>query len=125
MLVCCYIMTSCGDDDDDPNNVSAIVGKWQKYQRINDDGSISDGDPDEFWVYNADGTFQNIDGGDLCEEGTYSVSGNTLTITAHEVNYPEDSYIITGTFRIENGLMTYTYVYDDDPESDTLVFKKV
>lgn len=124
MLVCCFVLTSCGDDDDSGND-SSIVGKWQKYQRVNDDGSISEGDPDEFWVYNADGTFQNIDGGDICEVGTYTVSGNNLTISSHNVDDYNDSYTITGTFSITNNMMTYTFVYSDYPdEPETLIFKK-
>lgn len=124
-VVYCSVVTACGDDDA-PDDTQSIVGEWQKYQRINDDGSISEGDPDEFWVYNADGTFQNIDGGEVCDTGTYTVSGNRLTITAHEVDDASDVYVITGSFSIADGFMTYTFVYDDDPEyPETLVFKKM
>ena len=122
VFLCCSVMTSCGDDDEES---SSIVGKWQKYQRVYEDGSISEGDLDEFWVYNADGTFQNIDGGDVSEVGTYTVSGNTLTISAHADGNYDDSYVITGTFSINNDMMTYTFVYDDYPdEPETLIFKK-
>lgn len=120
-VVYCSVVTACGDDDA-PDDTQSIVGEWQKYQRIDDDGSISEGDPDEFWVYNADGTFQNIDGGDICDTGTYTVSGNRLTITAHEVDDASNVYVITGSFSIADGFMTYTFVYDDDPEyPETLV----
>jgi hypothetical protein len=123
LMLLCSVVTACGDDPDD---TQSIIGKWQKYQRIDDDGSISEGDPDEFWVYNADGTFQNIDGGDICDTGTYTVSGNRLTITAHEVDDASNVYVITGSFSIADGFMTYTFVYDDDPEyPETLVFKKM
>lgn len=125
LMLLCSVVTACGDDDD-PDDTQLIIGKWQKYQRIDDDGSISEGDPDEFWVYNADGTFQNIDGGDICDTGTYTVSGNRLTITAHEVDDASNVYVITGSFSIADGFMTYTFVYDDDPEyPETLVFKKM
>ncbi len=125
LMLLCSVVTACGDDDD-PDDTQSIIGKWQKYQRIDDDGSISEGDPDEFWVYNADGTFQNIDGGDICDTGTYTVSGNRLTITAHEVDDASNVYVITGSFSIADGFMTYTFVYDDDPECpETLVFKKM
>lgn len=125
LMLLCSVVTARGDDDD-PDDTQSIIGKWQKYQRIDDDGSISEGDPDEFWVYNADGTFQNIDGGDICDTGTYTVSGNRLTITAHEVDDASNVYVITGSFSIADGFMTYTFVYDDDPEyPETLVFKKM
>lgn len=58
LMTACLAVVSC-DNDDKPYSPSqqdsAVVGKWQKYARVEEDGSLSGGDPDEFWIFEADG----------------------------------------------------------------------
>ena len=110
--LCCGA-TSCGDDKDLPDSPDAgnkeILGKWQKYATVEDDGSLSGGDPDEFWIFNADGSFINEDGGAVTTTGTYKVEGNTLTILSKEIDGDREEENFTGTFRIEGKYMDYTF----------------
>ena len=124
-------VTSC--DDKNENEPQApedniidypIVGKWQKYQRINEDGSFSVGDLDEFWIFEEDGTFQNEDSGEICSIGDYTLNDNILTIhsLSTDDNAPEN---FTGTVSIEANYMTYTYTVIGDDDYQSYRFKKM
>lgn len=104
---------SCGDVKDNPQNPemgnTEIVGKWQKYGTVQTDGSLSGGDPDEFWIFNSDGSFVNEDGGDITTNGTYTVDGDKLTIISREVDGDGQEENFTGTFQIDGSFMDYTF----------------
>lgn len=113
------VFTACEKDDNSQGSVSpgggntnpgSIVGKWQKYQSIQPDGEISSGDPDEFWIFNSDGSFQNEDGGAITTIGTYTTNGNDLLIESRSVDNPLDRENFAGTYSIDNGFMTYKFV---------------
>lgn len=98
MALVCVGFASCGDDDDsgnDGNSGGTIVGTWYfaSSQNIMEDGERM---PDEFYTANSDdyqelvfkndNTFEewDADKGSWGKRvtGTYSLSGNKLTITA-------------------------------------------
>lgn len=124
----CYMATSCGDDQDSPEPSDAmkkaIVGKWQKYARVEDDGSLSGGDPDEFWIFNSDGSFINEDSGTITTTGTYQVEGKTLTIMSRGTDGNHDEENFTGTFKIEGKYMDYTFTEIGDNDITTYRFLK-
>ena len=107
------LVTSCGDDNDNPQNPGAgnreIEGKWQKYGTVETDGSLSEGDPDEFWIFYSDGIFVNEDSGNLTTKGTYTVEGDKLTIMSKEVDGDGQEENFTGTFQIDGSFMDYTF----------------
>ena len=130
--ILCFFLSinfvSCNDDNDEPENSDVtkneLIGKWQKYAILDEDGSLTDGDPDEFWVYNADGSFQNIDGGEVTTIGTYKTEGQILTIYSHSVDDPNDEENFRGSFVINGDQMTYSFedlIYGD---TATIIFKK-
>ena len=113
MSLFCTIPTACGEDKAEPGTPdaqeSSIVGKWQKYAMVAADGSLSDGDLDEFWIFNSDGSFVNEDGGDITTNGTYTVDGDKLTIISREVDGDGQEENFTGTFQIDGRFMDYTF----------------
>lgn len=124
----CSMAISCGDDQDSPGSSEemnkTILGKWQKYARLEADGSLSGGDPDEFWIFNTDGSFENEDGGEVTAIGTYKVDGNTLTIMSRETDGDRNEENFTGTFKIEGKYMDYTFTEIGDNEFTTYRFLK-
>lgn len=118
-------VSSCGDDEPDnmPTQKKEIVGKWQKYGRVAEDGSLSGGDPDEFWIFGADGSFVNEDSGNLTAQGTYTVEGNVLTIMSCEIGGGKEENF-TGTFTIEGRYMDYTFTEIGDDDFTTYRFLK-
>ena len=124
----CTMATSCGKDKDEPGapdaEESSIVGKWQKYAKVASDGSLSGGDPDEFWIFNKDGGFVNEDSGAVTTRGTYTVEGNTLTIISREIDGDRKDENFTGTFKIEGQYMDYTFTEIGDDDFITYRFLK-
>lgn len=125
-----FMVSSCGDDNDkdsvipDEPSTSAIVGKWQKYGRVEADGSLSGGDPDEYWIFNSDGSFINEDSGEITTSGTYSIEGNKLTIMSRQVDGDFEEENLTGTFKIEGKYMDYNFTEIGDDDYTTYRFLK-
>ena len=122
---------ACGDDKDDNNGpknpegaAKEIVGRWQKYALVETNGSLSGGDPDEFWIFNSDGSFINEDSGEITTKGTYVVEGNTLTIMSQEVDGDLEEENFTGTFKIDGQYMDYTFTEIGDEDFITYRFLK-
>ena len=115
---------SCGNDEDKPDTPpigkQSVVGKWQKYARVENDGSLSGGDPDEFWIFNANGSFRNEDSGNITATGTYTVDGDSLTIMSRGSR--EENF--TGTFKIDGLYMDYTFTEIGDDDYTTYRFLK-
>ena len=128
MSLFCTIPTACGEDKDEPGTPdaqeSSIVGKWQKYAMVAADGSLSEGDPDEFWIFNKDGGFVNEDSGAITTRGTYTVEGSILTIISKEVDGDRRDENFTGTFKIEGQYMDYTFTEIGDDDFITYRFLK-
>ena len=117
------IFTSCGDDNDSPEEPNGIVGRWQTHQVIENDGTITPGDSNDIWVFGSNGNFQNIYDGEIATEGTYKVSGNTLTIN---INDGEDSYSLSGNFDIKDNILTYRFSESNYPnEYETIKLKRM
>lgn len=121
-----FMAISCGDDKDSPqiSTDNELAGKWQKYATVEADGSLSEGDTDEFWIFYSDGSFVNEDGGEITTKGTYTVSDNTLTIMSREVDGDRDEENFTGTFNIYDKFMDYTFTEIGYNNYTTLRFLK-
>ena len=124
-------LAGCGDkDDNEPptpeENIPnfSIVGKWQKYMRLNDDGNFTVGDLNEFWIFYNDGTFENEDNGEICAIGIYILKDNTLTIYSVSAsdNEPEN---FTGTVSIEDNFMVYTFSEIGETDYSTYRFRRM
>ena len=125
-LILC-IATACGDNEDnepqnpdEPDPYTSIIGKWLRYQRINDDGTISPGDLDEFWIFYTDGSFEKEDGGELTSMGNFTISGDNLSIYSVSIPHNEPRNL-TGKLRFENGSMFYTYT--DVGKNDYMTYR--
>ena len=85
------MFTSCGKEAFNP-----ICGKWRGYYP---DGTTLT------LEFKADGTFTQINSGDnKLWSGTFSTSGNSITMIYEKVEYNGRTYAATGT-------TTYTYTY--------------
>lgn len=123
---------SCGDDNDsEPDNPqdgtpADIIGRWQKYRYVEDDGSMSPADYDEFWIYGRDNSFMVEDGGEITDRGTYKVEGSMLIISQYNVDYPTERQEFRGYYEIKNGYMNYqfTEVGEDDGYTE-YIFRKM
>ena len=112
--------------ENEPNpNPDNIVGKWQKYQVLDDDGIWIPGDLDEFWIFNADGSFRNEDGGETTTVGTYQITGTTLTIFSHSIDDPDDVENFSGEFTFTNGFLNYDFYDLETGEESAILFKKM
>ena len=121
-------LNSCHSDKETgellPN--TAIIGEWQKYKVMLDDGTFETGDLDEFWIFNADGSFRNEDGGAITAIGTYKIVNDTqLTINSNSVEDPSREENFSGTFVIDGVLMTYEFTDLSDGYNSTIIFKKM
>ena len=122
---------SCGDDDGDNNDtLEKLIGNWLS-TRVEDSNCIDPNDnsviPDGMCgavpcldlTINANGTYSvtiNFDAVPEVENGTYTISGNTLTIC----EVPNDCDVFT--FTVTN--TTFTIMGDDDGCDQTIIFTK-
>lgn len=123
-------LTSCGGDDNEPENPTTdtqklIIGKWQKYQYINDDGTVESGDLDEFWIFEENGVYKNEDGGNLTSLGNYKLDNSFLTISSYLIDEPSETENMKGIVEFENGYMTYQYTYVGENDYTTYRFRKI
>ena len=128
------VMTvSCGDDNDKDKDepeapkeeeINSVVGTWQKYQRVQDDGSLTSADPDEFWIFDEDKSFLIEDSGNITDAGTYSIDGNILIITMSNLSDPREIERYRGFFEIKDGYMNYQYA-DSDNDWREYRFRKI
>ena len=116
--------TSCKDEDKPEHNKS-VVGKWQKYQVLDEDGIFSAGDLDEFWILNIDGSFKNEDSGNISTIGYYTVDGSLLTIYSHSIDNPDEEENYSGSYVIDKNYMTYSFTDMRDGEKSTIRFKRM
>lgn len=118
------ILTACTEDNK-PESGEDIVGKWQKYQVLDNNGNFSEGDLDEFWIFNADGSFKNEDSGNITTTGYYTVDGSQLMIFSHSIDDPDEEENFSGNYVIDNNFMTYSFTDMRDDEKSTIRFKRM
>lgn len=111
--------------DEPKSDIENIIGKWQKYQVLDNDNKWIKGDYDEFWVYKSDGTFQNEDGGVIVTIGTYQINGSILTIYSRTLYEPYDVENFSGEFYFNNGYMQYDYFNLETGDKAITLFKKM
>lgn len=124
MLLAALSFQACNTEDE-PSESEDIVGKWQKYQVLDDNGNFSEGDLDEFWIFNADGSFQNEDGGSINATGYYTIEGSQLMIYSHSTDETDEEENFAGNYVIDNNYMTYSFTDMRDGEKSTIRFKKM
>ena len=125
MLSVFLTFTACTDDNKPEENDNNVVGKWQKYEVLDDEGNFEEGDLDEFWIFNADGSFKNEDGGSITTIGYYSIEGNKLNIFSHSVDDPDEEENFSGNYRVDQNYMTYSFIDMKDGEESTIRFKRM
>lgn len=108
---------SCGDDKDEPKS-SDIVGTWQVKAIAEDGESI-----ESLVQFTKDGKWHSVDiyEGEVgveveVEHGTYTVSGNKMTVT-----YSDDGVTINEKFTFEVKGDKLTLTADDFPVAVTYV----
>ena len=93
----CLTFTACSDDDDEPAAPipAELIGTWEYEEYAGPNNFYS------LWItFHNDGTFlwESVASGfgddlDMCnDEGTYSVSGNTITMTCTAILGDEDHF---------------------------------
>lgn len=83
------------------------------------------GDLDEFWIFEANGSFQNEDGGEITTVGTYEINGNNLSIYSHSVDNPNELENFSGEFSFSDGHMLYDYLDLETGDKSKILFKKM
>lgn len=121
--------SSCGDDDENGNNNTSIVGTWVLIRYIdtncsepddNGEQSVTCDDNDcTTFIFNEDDTFQAIeieDGMTLNNStGTYSINGNLLTLTGVLSGFPIN---VAFEFSISDDLLT---IVDNSADLDCTI----
>lgn len=129
LLMVCVVLSSCdknrNEEDEPDTNPKNIIGKWQKYQVLNEDNIWVSGDPDEYWIFKSDGNFQNEDGGEITTVGTYQINGSVLTIYSHSVDNPNELENFSGEFYFKDGNMYYNFLDLETKEESFILFKKM
>lgn len=110
-------VTSCGDDDDEPKS-SDLIGTWQ-LKAIDEDGATYE----SLVQFTKNGKWNSVDiytdevGVQVeVEQGTYTVSGNRIT-----VSYTEDGQTLNESFTYEVKGDKLMLTYDDYPVAVTLI----
>lgn len=109
--------TSCGDDKDEPKG-SDLIGTWQ-LKAVDEDGAAYE----SLVQFTKNGVWNSVDiytdevGVQVdVERGTYTVSGNRIT-----VSYTEDGQTFSESFAFEVKGDKLMLTYDDFPVAVTLV----
>lgn len=82
-------------------------------------------DPDEFWIFEADGSFQNEDGGEITTIGTYKIEGNILNVYSHSIDYPDELENFSGVFYFIDCNLCYDYYNLLTGDKAKALFKKM
>ncbi len=108
-------LISCGKDE--PTEEPSLVGSWTQIEKKsgNDWQPLGEG---SFWTidFNADGTHTNSQGNFIRKSdctGTWSVSGNRLTMTN---NCGRRQQELNMHFSIEDSILTWVHEYFDKGE---------
>ena len=127
LLVFSFLFTiGCGDDEATDSN--PLVGVWNMTSIvIESEGTTTIDASDDFsivLIFNEDGTFSNqgvFDGESHSESGTWSTSGNKLTVITEDVqegteteiwDYTVSESSFSFTFTEREGDYDFTYTYN-------------
>ena len=128
LLVFSFLFTiGCGDDEA-TDETNPLVGVWNMTSVvIESEGTTTLDASDEFsivLIFNEDGTFSNqgvFEGESHSESGTWSTSGNKLTVITEDVQEGTETeiwdYTVSGssfsfTFTENEGGYDFTYTYN-------------
>ena len=125
LLMAIVSITACNDDNEEPTKDTGIEGKWQKYQVLDDEGNFTEGDLDEFWIFNVDGSFENEDGGTVTTTGYYTVDGNRLMIYSRSVDDQDEEENFSGNYVLDNNYMIYSFIDLNNGDTSTIRFKRL
>ena len=96
MIVCCLCAYGCSENDP----YGGLVGKWQDES---DDHVIAE--------FRSDGTYGTLENGSFSQEGTYSVSGNKITLDSRKMDMKLDGTYSINDDRLVMNFVTGTFVY--------------
>ena len=127
LLVFSFLFT-IGCEDDEATDSNPLVGVWNMTSVvIESEGTTTLDASDEFsivLIFNEDGTFSNqgvFDGESHSESGTWSTSGNKLTVITEDVqegteteiwDYTVSESSFSFTFTEREGGYDFTYTYN-------------
>ena len=127
LLVFSFLFT-IGCEDDETTDSNPLVGVWNMTSVvIESEGTTTLDASDEFsivLIFNEDGTFSNqgvFDGESHSESGTWSTSGNKLTVITEDVQEGTETeiwdYTVSGssfsfTFTDNEDYYDFTYTYN-------------
>ena len=129
LLVFSFLFTiGCEDDDATESELNPLVGVWNMTSIVIESEGTTTIDADDDFnmviIFNEDGTFSNqgvVEGESHSESGTWSTSGNKLTVITEDVEEGTVTdiwdYILIGsslsiTFTETEDGGTYTYTYN-------------
>ena len=128
LLVFSFLFTIGCDDDEATDETNPLVGVWNMTSVvIESEGTTTLDASDEFsivLIFNEDGTFSNqgvFDGESHSESGTWSTSGNKLTVITEDVqegteteiwDYTVSESSFSFTFTETEGDYDFTYTYN-------------
>lgn len=94
LLATLFIFSSCSSDDDNSNNSSPILGTWSynayKVSDWNNGDWIYDVEPITL-EFQSNGTFIDRYDGEVDGGGTWSISGDTLTMTYEDIEWGDET----------------------------------
>lgn len=94
LLATLFFFTGCSSDDDNPNSNSPILGTWN-YNRyaLSDwnEGNWNDDVEPITLEFSSNGTFIDRYDGEIDGGGTWSISGDTLTMTYDDEEWGDET----------------------------------
>lgn len=115
LLATLFIFTGCSSDDDSSNNNSPILGTWSynayKVSYWNDGNWIYDVEPITL-EFSSNGTFIYRYDGEIDGGGTWSISGDALTMTYNDEEWGDET-IIYELVLLNNTTLRIKETFDD------------
>ena len=131
LILSCLALISCSNDEKVSQTNATLIGNWQLIATYNSDGGSNNG-----WTtvqlgyamkFNENGTFTSQKYAE-CTEGTYTISGNNLTLDYNcegftaGIESPAGTFVENMTF--ENGKLILNPMYMNCDEGCGLKFEK-
>ena len=128
LLVFSFLFTIGCDDDEATDETNPLVGVWNMTSLSFATGgeTLTIDASDEFsivFIFNEDGTFSNqgvMDGESHSESGTWSTSGNKLTVITEDVEEGTETEI--WDYTVSGSSFSFTFTDTEDGETWTYTY---